>query len=333
MSQNKLGKILFLILILHSYSLVQCGKEGNGVVIDQSTETYDGMIGCVQRGESTTMLQFVRPDSTPFEPGIFVTSTMFADAPRIYSMRPQRLSSETVDILYLWTNFSLEIWMYLISILTLTTILFLLLNHTFIPTESPIRYVMYQSFYWPWKYFQISVRIFDFMHDTSVLSLSVLMTSIAMAPYYGYHLILMNTLSSDLTVPVATRSIESLHDLLYKPQFQNVTPVIVRTLNMLNLLSNARNGTDEYVLYKRIIADSNNTIVDFDYSNIDPGYIIGKLMKLIRDVANGLSVIIENSYYISIVIKRGGCFFDPGNSSLILGTNEVISPSSLLILL
>ena len=315
----------------HSYSLVQCGKEGVGGVIDDSVGTYDGMIGCVQRGESESMLQFVRPDSTPFEPGIFVTFTDFADAPRIYSMRSQRLSSMTVDILYLWTNFSLQTWMYLISTLTLTTILFILLNHTFIPTENPIRYVLYQSSYWLWKYFRLTLKLFDVMH-TSALPPAVLMTSIAISILYGYHMILMNTLSSDLTVPVATRSIESLHDLLYEPKFQNVTPVIVRALNMLNLLSNARNGTDEYVLYRRILADPNNTIIDIDLSNPDVGYVIEKVMQLVRDAANGRAVIIENSYYISLLIKRGGCFSDPGNSSLILETKEIISPSPLLML-
>ena len=311
--------------------MVKCGKEGVGRVIDDSVGTYDGMIGCVQRGESTTMLQFVRPDSTPFEPGIFVAFTYFADAPRIYSMRPQRLSSKTVDILYLWTNFSLQSWMYLISILTLTTILFILLNHTFMPTENPIRYVLHQSFYWLWKYFQLTLKLFDVMH-TSALSLAVLMTSIAISILYAYHMVLMNTLSSDLTVPVVTRSIESLHDLLYEPQFQNVTPVILRALNMLNLLSNARNGTDEYFLYERILADPDNTIIDIDLSNPDVGSVIGKLMELVRDAANGQAVIVENSHYISLVIKRGACSFDPGNSSLILETKEIISPSPLLML-
>ena len=311
--------------------MVQCGKEGVGRVIDDSVGTYDGMIGCVQRGESTTMQQFVRPDSTPFEPGIFVTSSYFADTPRIYSMRPKRPSSKTVDILYLWTNFSLQTWMYLISILTLTTILFILLNHTFMPTENPIRYVLYQSSYWLWKYFLLTLKRFDVMH-TSALSLAVLMTSIAISILYAYHMVLMNTLSSDLTVPVATQSIDSLHDLLYEPQFQNVTPVILRALNMLNLLINARKGTDEYFLYQRILADPNNTIIDVDLSNIDAGYVMGKVMQLVRDAANGLSVFIENSYYISLVIKRGACSFDPENSSLILETKEIISPSPLLML-
>ena len=81
-----------------SISFTVCGKEG---VINSTTGEYDGMIGCVQRDEVDCMTQFVRSDSTPFEPGFFLTFSSFYDEPRIHSMKPQRIAPKTLDILYL----------------------------------------------------------------------------------------------------------------------------------------------------------------------------------------------------------------------------------------
>lgn len=311
----------------YSYSLMACGKEGLGGIINESTESYNGMIGCVQRGEAI-ITQFVRPDSVPFEPGIFVAYSTYAETPKIYSMKPERIPSNTLDILYLWTNLDSQSWLYFIYTLTLTTILMIFINQIFLPTKNSV--LLYISVHWLWKYFQFSVRIFNW--KTLMFSQFLLITSTVISIFYGYHLIFMNTLSSDLTVSVVPRSIESLRDLLYDPQFQNVTPVIFGALNMPNLLKNSRIGTDEHVLYQKIFSDKKNSIIDIDFYNTNTQHLASKMSEVLKKTAQGLSIIIENSDYISLGIKYVGCFTEPEMCNRISRTKDAISPSPLMFL-
>lgn len=80
-----------------------------GEVINDETCEYDGFIGAVQRNETNSFLQFVRPDSTPCEPGYFITFSELDDSPKIYSVRPASKEIGVHDILYLWTNFDADV--------------------------------------------------------------------------------------------------------------------------------------------------------------------------------------------------------------------------------
>ena len=82
-------------------------------------------------------------------------------------------------------------------------------------------------------------------------SAMILWTSIVLFAYYAI-MVLMGTLSTDLTVPIIKRLIETLNDLLYDSEFNNIEPVISNQLNMYIVSKNSRNGTNEHVLYERI---------------------------------------------------------------------------------
>ena len=63
------------------------GSQKIGEVVNETSCEYDGFIGMVQKNEVDIFTQFVRPDSTPCEPGIFMTFFEIDDSPRIYSLR------------------------------------------------------------------------------------------------------------------------------------------------------------------------------------------------------------------------------------------------------
>ena len=295
-------------------------------MVDPVKGTYDGMIGCVQRGDTDTMWMFVRSDATPFEPGTFLSlSFVYAD-PKIYSLRPSMGNTTKVDILYLWNNFDAYSWMYAAIILLVCTILFLHFN--FVLEESNHGPFLNQFCSFSWQYFKFTVKIFD-LNFPRLVSASVLFFSIGISVLYGYQFVLMNTLSSDLTVATPVRSLESLHDLLYDPVYANVTPVIIRNLNMYNILSSTREGTDERKLFDRIMSNPNQSIVYVEnINNPDMSYVLNMITNLISSASQGKSVIIENSWYIRVILKQFLCNTVPGNSSLIHETNEVISPST-----
>ena len=95
-----------------------------GEVINDTTCEYDGMIGNVQRNEADTFIQFVRPDSTPCEPGVLLTFSELDDSPRIYSVRQTSNKYDVRDILYLWTNFDDDVWFYFLYGLVISSVVF-----------------------------------------------------------------------------------------------------------------------------------------------------------------------------------------------------------------
>ena len=136
----------------------------------------------------------------------------------------------------------------------------------------------------------------------------------------------MNTLSSDLTIPICT------DNLLYDPLFSQVDPIVLRALNMLNLLSNARNGTDERELYDRIMANPNVSIIDIPFQESQMGMFLNKGLGLIGSLANRDMALVENSVFITLILQKGGCHFVLRNASLIHETADAISRSPLSVL-
>lgn len=92
--------------------------------IDPLTGLYHGMIGYIQRDETHSMAQFVRPDSTPNEPGYFITFSGFFDAPKMLSYESNRESFVLKDILYFLDSYNSDIWLYLFYCLISCTIIF-----------------------------------------------------------------------------------------------------------------------------------------------------------------------------------------------------------------
>ena len=214
------------------------------------------------RNEVDTFSQFVRPDSTPFEPGYFLTFAELDDSPRVFSMKQEPKVSDLRDILYLWTNFTRDTWIYLVIALILAAILFQYIVYA-LSRSHPVQDVVKGFAHSFWDYFQLFVDL----APTSVLdfgSAVVLWTSICVSMLYAIHMILMGTLSTDLTVAIVPRSIESLQELLYDPLFKEIKPVIFRQMNMYNTLSHSRKGTDERVLFERLLATENDSIKVLD---------------------------------------------------------------------
>ena len=73
--------------------------------------TYDGGLGYIQRNEANTYFGF-GSYALPYEPGIFIPSPQPGFAGRIYSIAFEARSMAGGDILYLFSNFSVEMWMY-----------------------------------------------------------------------------------------------------------------------------------------------------------------------------------------------------------------------------
>ena len=100
--------------------------------------------------------------------------------------------------------------------------------------------------------FTLSIDLAPEIVSKQIVSMNVLWMAVVLGVYYGIHMILMNTLSADLSVTTEGRTIETLYDLLYDDQFKNLTPMATNFGNMLNVLERSKNGTDEKELYKRI---------------------------------------------------------------------------------
>lgn len=111
----------------------------------------------------------------------------------------------------------------------------------------------------------------------------------------------MGTLSTDLTVPIIERSIETLNDLLCDSEFDDIESVISNQLNMYSMLKNSRNGTSQYVLYERIKSNESLHTVG-SYMARPSGEIFSKLL------ASESIAVIENSHLISFYLRDIGCY-------------------------
>ena len=282
------------------------------------------------RNEVHAFAQVVRPDTTPFEPGYFLTFAELDDSPRIYSVRQTSNTTSTQDILYLWSNFSLELWIYFLIGLFLCTILFLILDPFLGTSRTTVRRTVNQFFRMFWNYFMLFVDLAP--TDISIFkSAAVLWTLLCVAMFYAIHMILMGTLSTDLTVPVIPRSIESLPDLLYDPLFEETKPAIFRQLNMYSVLKNSRTGTDERVLFERIMDDPKGRVLEFSADRLEEAGLTA--LGVLGDAASGKLAVIENSQVLNILAMNAACHTHPELMSKMKPTKEVISQSVLSFLL
>ena len=113
---------------------------------------------------------------------------------------------------------------------------------------------------------------------------NILWTGVIIAIFYGYHMIFMSTLSADLTVKDPDKWINNLHDLLYDPRFKSVTPTILSQTGMFQVLATkTTEGSDERVLYERIIKNRNESMIKFEMSN--HGSVLVLMTKMFHDTA------------------------------------------------
>ena len=301
------------------------GKE-NGQVINNLSGLYDGMIGCVQRNEIDTFLMFVRPDSTPYEPGIFVTYSAIDDKPRIYSQASSKISYDRAEIFNFVTNFNPDIWKYYFVVLELSILFFALFTYVLIRFKKRRlwNFILKSNVKWIWNYFLVLIGA-ENLSNHRFISNSVLYTTIVVAIFYSIHLVLLNTLSSDLTVSSSTREIETLTDLLYDSYFKDMKPTVLSAFNMINVLKNSELGTDLNVL------DGKMDILHIDATNLV--VIFPKVLEMLSNISHGSIALIENSSFFFYLLNYFVCHYEPGTVTRIAKSKEDISPSVLSLLL
>ena len=262
---------------MSSYSNVCLDTHGFGS--DQGNGSYDGLIGFVQRNECNTVYAFVPYDSVPNEPGIFIPCFISAFSPFIYSSKITG-TERRLNILHLYTNFTPHTWIYWIVSLTVCATLLVFMHRkkrykiTFREIRQFARYF--------WDFFMGTIDLAPTLISKRLPG-NILWTGIVIAIFYGFHMIFMSTLSADLTVKDPDKWINNLHDLLYDPEFKSVQPTILSQLGMLQVLaSKAIPGSDERVLYDRIVENKNESIATFDFTNY--GSVLDILTKMFKDM-------------------------------------------------
>lgn len=317
----------FKSLILSATIQVSSAKIGE---MDPMTGFYDGMIGFVQRNETNTFIQTVRTDSTPNKPGIFVPFPGMHDSPKIYSQKPKVETFIFSDVLYLWTNFTIETWYYfLISFIT-SSLLFLFFRILLGEKIDKVSKMITSCFNYYWNYFMLFVGHSPTTID-SYQSSNILWTFITLAIFYGIHTILMGTLSTDFVVLKTNQSIETLYNFLNEEQFQNITPIIIRNLNMYSVLRNSLPGTNEGKLFQMLSNNQSGEIVVCDLTTTNPEALqkaLNILFSILNNVVEGKSILIENSFYFDIG-SPFLCALKPEIVSRIKASKEIILPSSL----
>lgn len=125
------------------------------------------------------------------------------------------------------------------------------------------------------------------------LSATILWTFIVFIMFYALHMVLMGTLSTDLTVPITKRSIETLSDLLYETEFNEMQPVIFRRMNIFSVPRKSRIGRQEHALFQKVMA---NEMYDVKVMNMVRQEEAMELVRsMIEDAASGTISILKNS--------------------------------------
>lgn len=298
--------------------------------MDPVTGFYDGMIGFVQRNETNTFMQLVRTDSTPNEPGIFVPFPGMYDSPKMYSQKPKVEKFIFSDVLYLWTNFTIETWYYFFILFLISSLLFLFFKMLLGEKIENVSEVFTSYFNYYWKYFMLLVDLPPTTIDTYQSS-KILWTFITLAIFYGIHIILMGTFSTDFVVLKTNQSIETLYDFLNKEQFHNITPIIIRNLNMYSILRNSIPGTNEEKLFQMFSNNQSGEIVVCDLKTTDPETlqkVSDVFFSILNNVVGGKSILIENSFYFDISSSLL-CSLKSEIVSGIKASKEIILPSYL----
>lgn len=281
------------------------------------------MTGYVQRNEINTSFWPVRIDSTPREPGRFVIFPEPEAMPRIFSAVNISESYDHLDIFYFIEKFFHSAWKYFTTTLTLYTIFFIIFENTLSKKFFSVKHLISTCFQTWWNIFMLLIDLAPEIVSKQIVSMNVLWMTVVLGVYYGIHMILMNTLSADLSVTTEGRKIETLYDLLYDDQFKNLTPIATNFGNMLNMLERSRNGTDEKVLYERIIERNGVPNVDFFSKNMES---IEEGKRIWYDLLNDKAVAIEDYTLVMSGVQHAGCHNNPSKMRELRISSQTILP-------
>lgn len=286
------------------------------------------MIGEIQRNEVNSAFSFLPYDSVPDEPGIFVPAPIFAFSPFIYSTKHHNGDVIHLNILSLYTNFSSEEWTYWFTAFTLCSAILVSMHRR---KRYRVRVNEMNSFLkYYWDFFMLTMDLAP-TEISKLLSANVLWAFIVIGVYYGFHMIFMSTLSADLTVPQSDKWINNLKDLLYEKPFDSLTPTIISHLSMPQVLSRSENGSDERVLYDRIIANRNNSIVEFELTDLPK--LMEKLFNMLYEMTSLKIAVIEDSMFMDTYVEHFLCHMIPYRAKLTVKSEENIlgAPMAMLI--
>lgn len=271
--------------------------------------TSDGMVRLVQRNEVNVGGWPIRFDSFPFEPGRLVLFSIPQSSPRIFSTFQTPPSSLPVGIFHFLENFSFGIWIYILISLTLCTILPMLITFL-IDNEGIICILKYCKIIFGtwWNIFMLFIDLSP-NRISKMISFNTLWVSIVLGTYYGIHMILLNTLSADLTIFVEGRSVESLYDFMYDESFQHLKPLVLNLESNADTLSQSREGTIERALYNRVIKESG--IIDMNALDWDVVDFKEVLELYGNPFIEGKNAIIEDFNLAHIIMKHAGCHNSP----------------------
>ena len=261
------------------------------------------------RGMNSIVVGFFPYDSVPYEPGILVPSPISVFSPKIYAAKVKGENKTDLDILYLYTNFTIESWLYWIYAMmigsTLCIICSLLNLEGNIP-NSIFKILKHYLSHW-WNYFMLTIDLAP-TSISNLYSVSVQWTIIVIAVFYGIHMIFMSTLSADLAAYESDKMINSISDLLNDSTFQHFIPTIPTQLNMVNVLLKSSKHSPERQLLDA--ANKSNGIITLgsDASSMGPG-----LLKIMMDLIIGKRALIEDSYFVDVFINSVMCHIEPKN--------------------
>ena len=274
------------------------------------------------------------PYNIPNEPGIFIPSPLPAFAPQIYSKALDPVEIPRNDILYLFTNFSPTMWIYLFIALLLCSVI--LIYFDLAMGENSDLVSRLKSFYDTWyDYFMLFI---DNSPTTisKLVSSTILWTFIVLGFYYGFHMIFMSTLSADLASSVEGQHIETLYDLIHNPIFSNYTPSILAALNMPNALKYSNKSSDEGKLYDWIMRNESISVVSMhtDYSN---AIAARRTVQPLSDLLSGMRArercVIEDSSIFNTGLIHVACHLAPQKAMGISRSKDVIAGAAQAVLL
>ena len=260
----------------------------------------------IQRNEYSSFLVPLRYDSIPCEPGILV-EYFGAHAPKIYSTFNRiRNGTQMREIVFVVTSFNSTIWIYLIVAYTICGIILtayaICLNEVELKRWPVVRH-FFESL---WEFFML----FMDMAPTVVSKFTaptVLWTALVLAAYYGYHCVLFNTLSADLSVPPQEVYIDSLDDLLNDSLFEDVVPIVTPQMTTYPVLEKSRVGTVEWELFEKMNQTANESFVTIDGGKNIKDIATPTLNRVLHLLSDKRHVLVEDSTVLDPVISYNFC--------------------------
>lgn len=292
-------------------------------------KSFSGAIGEISRNE-TNSVSALFPYTTPYEPGIFVISPLPIFAPQIYSVPTPPENHLANDVIDLYTNFPILIWLYFLFSFCLCSII-LLSIHNLTTKQSSSVYKCIKKWCNIWyDYYRLTINNPPVL-IRKIISSTLLWICLIFSTYYAFHCILKNTLSADLSVTVPGRWINTFDELLNDHHFSNYTPSIMTAFNMLNVLSMSRNNSVERNLYDKIIQNGNTSLITI--TKIDHSNPMSYSMNIFKDISDGVRAIIEDSTIFDIMQVHICCHIIPEFASKIKKSKDVIASAPQAMLL